>query len=109
LELLKASFDTFQGLVKTLQERVKTFLDSSFTDYPYHNPQNGLFLAFIQLFQHAQEHINTLGRKHLLFHYQDVLRFSKRSATPDQVALVFTLRKGVERHLIEAGTLLKAG
>lgn len=109
LELLKASFDTFQGLVGSMQDRVGTFLDESFTEYPYHNPQNGLFLAFVQLFNHAQEHINTLGRKHLLYHYQDVLRFSQQAATPDQVALVFSLRKGVEKHLIEAGSLLKAG
>lgn len=109
LELLKASFDTFQGMVASLQDRVESFLEDSFTEYPYHNPQNGLFLAFIQLFKHAQDHINTLGRKHLLYHYQDVLRFSQQAATPDQVALVFNLRKGVDKHLIEEGTLLKAG
>jgi Baseplate J-like protein len=109
LELLRICQDTFIGLVENLKASVPTYLEQSLGKFPWHDPQNGLFLAFMQLFDYAKLHINRLGRKHLLYYYEDVLRFTARSAVPDQASLIFQLRKGVARHLIEAGTLLKAG
>lgn len=109
LELLKAAYDAFASMYTTMRGRIPSFLSQSFTQYPYHNAQNGLFLAFVNLYTHAQSHLNTLGRKHLLYHYKDVLRFSERDLVPDQAVLIFQLRKGVTQHLIEKGTLLKAG
>lgn len=109
LELLKVAFDAFYGMLASLQQRIPDYLEQSLSEYPYHSPQNGLFLAFVNLFTHAQEHINLIGRKHLLYYYQDVLRFSERDLVPDQAVLIFSLRKGITQHLIEKGKLLNAG
>ncbi len=109
IDLFQACFDTLIGVVRKLQERIPQFLEQSFAEYAYHEPQNGLFLAFVQLMGSAQDHINSLGRKHLLYHYRDVLRFSEQSLVPDQAVLIFQLRKGVDQYKIDAGTELKAG
>lgn len=109
LDLFKGVFDTFMGVIKNLLSRVPHYLEVSLNEYARHNPQNGLILAFIQLFEHARDHLNSLGRKQLLFHYEDVLRFNKQAAQPDQAALIFQLRKGIEQHKVDEGTLLKAG
>lgn len=109
LDLLKVVFDAFYGMFASLQSRIPDFLTQSLEEYPYHAPQNGLFLAFVNLFTHAQTHINLIGRKHMLYYYQDVLRFSERDLVPDQAILIFSLRKGVTEHLITQGKLLNAG
>jgi hypothetical protein len=109
LELLKVAFDAFYGMLASLQARIPDFLAQSLADYPYHSPQNGLFLAFVNLYTHAQAHLNRIGRKHLLYYYADVLRFNERDLVPDQAVLIFSLRKGVTQHLIEKGKLLNAG
>ena len=108
-ELMRLCQDSFIGVLEDLQTNAPLYLEQSLRTYPWHKPQNGLFLAFLRLFDYAKDHLNSLGRKQLLYYYQDILRFTPRPAVPDQAALIFQLRKGVERHLLEAGTLLKAG
>lgn len=109
LQLVKTGFDTLVGLVENLQSQMPKYLEQSLKEFPWHNPQNALLLSFMQLFDHARDHLNTLTRRHLLYEYMDVLRFSKRPLTPDQAVVIMQLRKGTERYLLEAGTLLKAG
>ncbi|MEM0997095.1 MAG: hypothetical protein AAGN35_08450 [Bacteroidota bacterium] len=109
LTLLRATYDTFIGILNQLISRIPDYMAQSLEHYASHHPSTGLFLAFVQLFQHAQQHLNTLGRKHLLYHYQDVLRFSRQPAVPDKAALIFQLRKGTERYVLEEGRLFKAG
>jgi hypothetical protein len=108
-ELLTTSMDALAGLIESLQASVPLYLQQSLAQFPWHNPQNALFLAFMQLFEYAQSHINTLGRKHLLYEYMDVLRFSKRPLVGDEAVVIFGLRKGVPHFLLEEGVLLKAG
>lgn len=72
-------------------------------------PHKALFLAFLELFNYAQEHLNTLTRRHLEFYYGEVLRLKEKPATPDQVHVLFQLAKNIKSHLLQAGTLLKAG
>ncbi|MCB0375775.1 MAG: hypothetical protein KDD04_07645, partial [Sinomicrobium sp.] len=72
-------------------------------------PHKALFLSFLELFNYAQQHLNTLTQSHLDFYYKEVLRLEERPAEPDQVHILFELAKNVEIHLLEAGTLVKAG
>ncbi|HZE68837.1 MAG TPA: baseplate J/gp47 family protein [Pyrinomonadaceae bacterium] len=56
-----------------------------------HKPQIALYIAFVTLFQTAQDTINTLSSRYSRFYYRDVLRESFRAAIPDSVFLSFTL------------------
>ena len=84
--------------------------DIFFTDdIPDSTPHKALFLCFLELFKYAQEHMNTLTERHLDFYYKEVLRLEEKPATPDQAHVLFQLAKNVKSHLLEAGTLMKAG
>jgi len=73
-------------------------------DFP---PHFALFVAFIQLFQLAQNDINAITRKHLDFYYKEALQLPKKAAIPDKVNLILELAKNLPPHLIAAGTKLK--
>ena len=75
----------------------------------YTRPHFALFLTFLQLLGHAQDHLNTLTRRHLDFYYRQVLRLVKRPGKPDQVNVLVELTPGSEQFLLPGGVLLKAG
>jgi hypothetical protein len=56
-----------------------------------HKPQIALYIAFVNLFQTAQDTINTFSSRYSRFYYRDILRESFRAAIPDSVFLSFTL------------------
>jgi hypothetical protein len=102
----------FKGMLDTI-EKLKELAEAAFnellTSYAQHQPHFALFLAFIQLFKHAQDHINGLTEKHLDFYYRDVLQLSEKAARPDSVHIIVEPAKNVDQKRLEAGTLLKAG
>ena len=49
-------------------------LQETIESYPEHKPQMALFLAFLQIFRIAQDHLNLLTAKHLSFYYEKVLQ-----------------------------------
>lgn len=71
------------------------------------NPDFALFLAFVQLFQLAQNDINAITGSHLDFYFKDVLRLPKKSAIADKVNLVLELAKNLPPHLLPVGTKFK--
>ncbi len=76
---------------------------------PYRRPHFVLFLAFLELFRHAQGKLNQLTRRHLDFYYRQVLRMLPKPAVPDRVSLLFDLAPGVDQVLVPGGSLLSAG
>lgn len=72
-------------------------------------PHFALLLVFLRLLGHAQDHVNSLTRRHLEFFYEQVLRLQRKPPTPDRVNLVFRPARGVSELRIPAGTELAAG
>jgi hypothetical protein len=73
-------------------------------------PHAALMIAFLRMLEVFKADLNALKLKHLLFYYQDVLRFRRRAPIPDQVHVLFQLAKTVERHhRLRAGASLRAG
>ena len=73
-------------------------------------PHYALFLAFLELFGYAQDHINSLIKKHLDFYYNEVLRIKEKLEKPDQAHIIFELAKNIQSHKLKADNLLfKAG
>jgi len=106
---LSILFDRFhEGLVFTVSS-APSYLDETLERYPEHQPHMALFLAFLKIFEYAQQHLNSLTGKHLEFYFHDVLGLELRSAVPDQVHLVFELAKTFSQHRVKQDTEVKAG
>ena len=68
------------------------------------DPQKGLFLSFLDLYQHAQTELNNITGRHLNFQYRDVLQLAPNPAQPDQAHLVLNLKKSIGEARVPLGT-----
>ncbi|HNW99394.1 MAG TPA: baseplate J/gp47 family protein [Bacteroidales bacterium] len=73
------------------------------------SPHLALFLAFLRIFNIAQENLNTLTEKHLNFYYQNILQLKLRDEEADKVAVIFETEKNSGQVMVSAGTDLIAG
>ncbi|MBK8251185.1 MAG: baseplate J/gp47 family protein [Polyangiaceae bacterium] len=74
-------------------------------------PQMALYSAFVRLFRHAQNTINTFSRRYVDFYYRGVLKESPAGPVPDKAYLTFSLAADtdVNSTLVPAGTEFSAG
>ena len=98
----------YQGLER-LRREATTALEISLKSFADHAPHYALWLAFLELFGHAQGMLNEFTGRHLDFYFGEVLKLSRRAATPDKVHLLFELTKETNAFLLPAGTALNAG
>lgn len=106
--LFRAACETFLAGYARVVDDAGAALVTSFGQ-PTHQPHYALLLAFLQLFDHARDALNSFARQHLDFYYRRVLRLADRPALPSQAHVLAELAKHVESHLLPAGQLLKAG
>lgn len=104
----EAVYSTLNRVTGQLAASARDYLETSLTDKSDHSPQTGLYLAFVNLLQKSQAHINTLTERHLKFYYQTVLRLSPNAATPDTAHVAFTLAPHLQSFELPAGTPLEA-
>jgi hypothetical protein len=102
------SEECYKTLGRAVRESVG-FLQDTLENYPSHEPHMGLLLAFLRLFGHARDDLNTLTGRHLDFYYSDVLHLKPLVAVPDKVFLIGEVARHLEATGIQKGTLLKAG
>ncbi|MBI1181881.1 MAG: hypothetical protein GC201_15145 [Alphaproteobacteria bacterium] len=107
--LLSTAVERIFQALERIRRDAADYLDASLRDFAEHTPHYGLWLAFLQLFEHAQGEMNAFTGRHLDFYFREVLRLDNRAATPDKVHLLFELAKGQTAHLLGAGTLFRAG
>lgn len=74
-----------------------------------HDPDIGLIIAFLRLFSHAQEALNTLSSRHLEYYNTEVLGRVPRPEMPDTTIVCFQPGQLTEGVLLEKDTLLLAG
>jgi len=108
-EQLTTTLGTIYNAHAQIIHSAPDYLNESLSDWPEHEPHMTLFLTFLQLFRHAQDHLNSLTERHMDYYYREVLRLSRNEAEPDKVHVLFELAKQVDSHLVKAGTRLKAG
>ncbi len=109
LRKVKKIFDPVYEGVISIVSQAPGFLEETLKAYHKHQPHIALFLAFLQLFKTAQDHLNTITKRHLDFYYQEVLQLGLRPEQPDEVHIVFKLAKNFHEELLEKDTPLKAG
>jgi hypothetical protein len=79
------------------------------SDWPQHQPQYALFLAWLKLMEEARGAVNGLVGKHLDFYYGDVLRLHPAAGSPDTVYPTLELNKAIGSYALKAGTVFNAG
>jgi len=106
--LFRAACETFLGGYARVVQDADVALQASF-EQPTHHPHYALFLAFLRLFDYARADVNAFAGKHLDFYYRRVLQLAERRAVPSRAHVLAELAKPVASHLLQGGTLLKAG
>ncbi|HYD32316.1 MAG TPA: hypothetical protein VEB64_15850, partial [Azospirillaceae bacterium] len=74
-----------------------------------HAPQTALYIAFAELFRHAQRTVNGFSHRLVDFYDARILRQHDRATVPGEVYLTFTTAQGVTSTVIPVGTLFPAG
>ncbi|HUP12428.1 MAG TPA: hypothetical protein VM187_09460, partial [Niastella sp.] len=74
-----------------------------------HHPHLALLFAFLKLFNHLQNDLNSFTKKHLDFFYKKVLQLQPQQAVPDNAHLVFEIQNQLNAYLLQKGIQLKDG
>lgn len=90
-------------------EMAPGLLEESLEKKNDHQPEIGLFIAFLKLYAHAQTHLNSITRRHLDFYYQTILKQGANVLIPDESILCLTLADHMEEYLLRKGTKFAAG
>lgn len=98
----------YKGILQVQDFAVKDF-DAVLKGQQQHQPHVGLLYAFLELFAQVKTQMNTLGRQHLNFFYEEVLQLKKKPLIPDHVHLVAELAKQLPDYLLKKDTAVKAG
>ncbi len=101
--------NAFERALRNLRRLARIYLRDSLSHHPNHAPHTALLIAFVRLFSNAQEELNTYTRRHLEYYFYNILRLSRRISQSDVAHLSFTLAPHAKRHLLKAGTQLRAG
>ncbi len=107
-EELSHTINLFLQTVVSIINKAPEYVQKSL-EYPAHQPHMALLLTFLQLFQHAREHLNTLTARHLDFYYHDILQLKNKPEQPDRVHLVFEPAQQLPPYRLAQGTLVNAG
>lgn len=103
--LLNNFVDELTGLLTYAKEHLRETLDTG-----EHKPQIALYMAFAQLFRHAQSTMNTMAHRYLRFYYHRVLREPLAGAVGDNVYLTFAQEADVlTDSYVAKGTQFPAG
>lgn len=90
-------------------EELQKFLRALGTDSGNIEPHIALFICFLYLLGHSQDHLNKFTGRHLDFYYKKVLQLSQKAPVNDQVHLVFELAKNATLEKVPGDTALNGG
>lgn len=105
---LRSIFYTLFNAISYLKSITPIYLQESLGSQ-LHDPATGLFMAFLKLYQRAQQQLNRFTQRHLDFYYRDVLGVTPQAATPERLYLRFEAEAGSKGVLIAKGRDFTAG
>jgi hypothetical protein len=68
----------YSGLIRIRTDAV-THLQTALTDFADHTPHYGLWLAFLQVYEHAKTDLNQFSDRHMRFYFRDILRIATKT------------------------------
>ncbi|WP_025665834.1 baseplate J/gp47 family protein [Aquimarina megaterium] len=81
------------------------YLNTYLSDWPNHQPNYALYLAWLELLDATKGHLNELTGRHLDFYYKNVLQLKPLSQSPDKAFLTLELNKITSSYAIKGDTL----
>ena len=109
LKKLILLYNPVYSILSNVQLKSKPLFEKSLTDKSIHKAHMGLLLAFFELFQNAQQDINSLSKKHLDFYYNSILDQEIKGITPKKMFVNFDINQNQDLINIEQGTDIIAG
>jgi hypothetical protein len=104
-ETVKGLLAGFVGIVTAGR---KAF-DETIENWPDHQPDRALLIAFLRLLELYRDEINTFNTRHLDHYYKDVLQLKPKAAVADSVFLVAELAKNKSEARLTQGTEFSGG
>jgi hypothetical protein len=101
----RAFFSTLRYVIQTVPKHFHASLETKAD----HRPDIALFIAFLRLFKHTQDHLNTLTSRHLNLYYYDILKQNELDCTPDKIHICLELAQHVHTFELDKGTPFVAG
>jgi hypothetical protein len=105
---LRTAFYAFRNAIAYLKSIVPVYLQDSLVSQQ-HAPAIGLFMAFLRLYERAQQRINRFTQRHLDFYYHQVLKAKPQVQLPESVYLRFITKPGTGDALIKKAGEFTAG
>ena len=105
---LHRAFYTVHNAIAYLKNLVPAYLRESLTSQR-HAPAIGLYMAFLKLYERAQQKLNRFSQRHLHFYYHRVLHAGLLDQQPESVYLCFAAKPDSEAALIKSSTRFSAG
>ena len=102
-------YRSFYSVLAYIVHTAPSYLKTSLEEKSDHKPDVALFIAFIKLFTHAQEHLNSITSRHLDHYYYTILQQQQSGSISDSVHVCFNLGDQVDTYWLEKGTPLAAG
>ncbi|WP_062057005.1 hypothetical protein [Aquimarina longa] len=100
----------FQDIINTAPDYIEESLRPLETSLQKrHQPHLALVFTFLELLNHLKDDSNNLGKKHLDFFYQKVLRFIPKEAVPDKAHIIFEISKHLEEYFLPKNVVVKNG
>ena len=93
----------------SLQFRALKLFKVSINENSNHKAHIGLLIAFFKLYEHAQNDLNTLSKKHLDFYYRNILRQQSHGVVAKQMYVHFQIDENIDFLPIDQGKLIVAG
>ncbi len=97
------------GLLTDWKLRSKEHLYKNLESYAKHSPQYALYITFLQLFENAQNDLNTFTKRHLDFYYKNILHLEPQKSEPDYVHTCIEPHVNRQPFLIEKNSAFLAG
>jgi hypothetical protein len=107
--LFVKAFEQLFQLMQQARQMANRYFEASVNHDDSHTPHYALWLAFLKLFQHNQQHLNTYTERHLTFYFEQVLQLFPKAARGSKAHLIIELNKNIKSHLLKKGTAFKAG
>ena len=105
---LRSVFYTLFNAISYLKSITPIYLQESLGSQ-LHDPATGLFMAFLKLYQRAQQKLNSFTQRHLDFYYTRVLGVMPQTALPESLYLRFEAEAGSKGVLIGKDSAFTAG
>lgn len=101
-------FNSITATIKLLIESARRYLQK-ISDDGDTQPHVALYIAFIEMYKHAQNDLNKFTQRHLDFYYKEILKLDNIPEIADKVHVVFNLQDDIDAYKLKKGTGLTAG